>query len=92
MAASNVAMSKSILSSFSSSKKLDSIPGSLQQDMAVELAGTIKVHRNRTSRGQRIHVAGVRNIASELVEMEPASQDSQLLGEILHLIISIELF
>lgn len=72
MAAANVSLSAGIASSFSSVKKMESIPGSLQQAMAVELKGAGKVRRSRTSRGQRVRVAGVRNAASELVEMEPA--------------------
>lgn len=80
MAATNVSLSAGIISSFSSLKK-ESIPGSLQQAMVVELRGARKVQRSRASRGQRVRVAGVRNAAPELVEMEPASQGSQLLGD-----------
>jgi hypothetical protein len=80
MAAANVSLSAGIASSFSSVKKM-SIPGSLQQAMAVEFKGAGKVRRSRMSRGQRVRVAGVRNAASELVEMEPALQGSQLLGD-----------
>ena len=82
MAAINVAMSTSIANSFSGLKKMDSMPGSLQQAMAVELKGTMKVQKSRASRGQRVRVAGVRSMAPELAEMEPASQGSQLLGDI----------
>ncbi|KAG0556909.1 hypothetical protein KC19_11G088200 [Ceratodon purpureus] len=79
MAATNVAMSAGIATSFSGLRKMDSMPGSLQQAMAVELKGPAKVQRRRMSRGQRVRVAGVRSMAPELVEMEPASQGSQLL-------------
>lgn len=59
------------------------MPGSLQQAMAVELKGIAgKVQRSRVSGGQRVRVAGVRNVAPELMEMEPASPGSQLVGEI----------
>ena len=80
MAAANVTSSV-VSSSFSSLKKMDSIPGSLQQAMAVELRGAGKGQRSRALRGQRVRVAGVRNAAPELVELEPASQGSQLLGD-----------
>uniref|UniRef100_A0A7I4BKD6 4-hydroxy-3-methylbut-2-en-1-yl diphosphate synthase (ferredoxin), chloroplastic n=1 Tax=Physcomitrium patens TaxID=3218 RepID=A0A7I4BKD6_PHYPA len=79
MSATNLTMSTGIPGSFSSLKKMDSLPGSLQQPMAVELKGKVKVQRSRTSRAQRVRVAGVRNMAPEVVEMEPASQGSQLL-------------
>jgi hypothetical protein len=69
MAATNVAMAAGIASSFSGLKKVDSMPGSLQQAMAVELKGKVKVQKSRAS------------MAPELVEMEPASQGSQLLGD-----------
>lgn len=83
MAATSVAMSAGISSSFSSLKKMDAMPGSLQQARAVELKGVAgKAQRSRASRGQRVRVASVRNVAPELVEMEPASQGSQLLGEV----------
>lgn len=81
MSATNLTMSTGIPGSFSSLKKMDSLPGSLQQPMAVELKGKVKVQRSRTSRAQRVRVAGVRNMAPEVVEMEPASQGSQLLGD-----------
>jgi hypothetical protein len=81
MAATNVAMAAGIASSFSGLKKVDSMPGSLQQAMAVELKGKVKVQKSRASRGHRVRVAGVRSMAPELVEMEPASQGSQLLGD-----------
>lgn len=79
-AATNAAMSTCIPSSFLSLKKKDSLPGSLQQGVAVELNGAVK---SRASRGPRVWVADVRNMAPELVEMEPASQGSQLLGNYL---------
>ncbi|KAG0564073.1 hypothetical protein KC19_8G080700 [Ceratodon purpureus] len=80
-AATSVSLSGAVASSFSGLQKVDSIPGSLQQAMAVELKGVGKVaqRRSRASRGQRVRVAGVRNAVPELVEMEPASQGSQLL-------------
>lgn len=75
MAAAAAASASSCVA-LSLKKKMEvSVPGSLQQVMAVELRGG-KVARRRS----KVRVAGVRNAApSELVEMEPASQGSQLL-------------
>ncbi|XP_024359898.1 4-hydroxy-3-methylbut-2-en-1-yl diphosphate synthase (ferredoxin), chloroplastic isoform X1 [Physcomitrium patens] len=77
MAATNAVMSASIASSVSSLKKLNSIPGSLQQSMVLELK--VKESVQRSSQGQRVLIAGVRGMAPELVEMKPASEGSQLL-------------
>lgn len=79
MAATNAVMSASIASSVSSLKKLNSIPGSLQQSMVLELK--VKESVQRSSQGQRVLIAGVRGMAPELVEMKPASEGSQLLGD-----------
>lgn len=81
MAAANVAMATSFVSSFLGLKTMDGVPGSLQQAMAVELEGMVKVQKRRASREQRVRIAGMRSMAPELVEMEPPSQGSQLLGD-----------
>lgn len=84
MAATSGAMAASSLSSL---KKMDSmVPGSLQQARSVELKGRVAGKGQRISRAVR--VAGVRNAAPELAEMEPASQGSQLLGEIFSLYVT----
>lgn len=75
-----MANATTVLHSFSGLKKVDAVPGQLQQSMAVGLRGKPKVQRSRVCRGQKVRVGCVRSMAPELAEMEPASKGSQLLG------------
>ena len=75
-----MANATTVLHSFSGLKKVDSVPGHLQQSMAVGLRGKPKLHRSRVCREQKVRVRLVRSMAPELAEMEPASKGSQLLG------------
>lgn len=76
-----LAIATSIPTSFASLKQLDSMPGCLQQSLAVGWKGKVKAQRQQGCRATRkAHGKGqVRCMAPELAEMEPASKGNQLL-------------
>ena len=83
-----LAIATSIPTSFASLKQLDSMPGCLQQSLAVGWKGKVKAQRQQGCRTTRkAHGKGqVRCMAPELAEMEPASKGSQLLGNNFHVL------
>ena len=84
-----LAIATSIPTSFASLKQLDSMPGCLQQSLAVGWKGKVKAQRQQGCRTTRkAHGKGqVRCMAPELAEMEPASKGSQLLGNNFHVLL-----